>query len=110
MHQLNLGDKVKPHPGTSAIRKIAFDDVATSDSGSDSRRVSNKGDDFVMLDFKTPFSVGARPSSASDLQASVTAGTTDLVSETICIPGSVMVAVESSKICNKLLLGQRRKN
>ena len=81
MQQLNLCDKTKPNPGASAIRKIAFDDPATSDSGSDSRRVNkaNKGDDFVMLDFKTPFSAGARPSSASDLQASVSATTTDLV-------------------------------
>ena len=80
MQQMNIGDKTKPSPGASAVRKIAFDDPATSDSGSDSRRVNTKGDDFVMLDFKTPFSVGARPSSASDLQASVNATTTDLVS------------------------------
>jgi hypothetical protein len=79
---MTLVDKTKPAPGTSAIRRIAFDDPpAASDpaSASDSRRVSNKGDDFVMLDFKTPFSIGGRPSSASDLQTSATAATTDLV-------------------------------
>jgi hypothetical protein len=80
MQQMNLGDKTKPAATASAIRKIAFDDPTQTESAADLRRVSNKGDDFVMLDFKTPFSVGARPSSASDLQASVSAATTDLVS------------------------------
>ena len=79
MQQMNLGDKPKPASNASAIRKIGFDDPTPAESASDPRRVSNKGDDFVMLDFKTPFSVGARPSSASDLQASVSAATTDLV-------------------------------
>lgn len=80
---MTLGDKSKPNPGTSAIRKIAFDEPATPDlaSGSDVRRTSNKCDDFVMLDFKAPFSIGARPTSASDLQASVSGATTELVNK-----------------------------
>ena len=81
MQQINLGgDKSRPSTTTPAARKIAFDDpTPASDTGP--RVLSNRGDDFVMLDFKTPFSMGTRTlSSASDLQASVSAATTDLVS------------------------------
>ena len=88
MQQLNLGgDKSKQPAQTSAIRKITFDDPPADSAlaaASKPAAASKQGDDFVMLDFKTPFSIGSRPLSvASDLQSSVSAATTDLVSLTI---------------------------
>ena len=85
MQQLNLGaDKSKQSVHTSAIRKITFDDPPADSAlaaASKPAAANKQGDDFVMLDFKTPFSIGSRPlSAASDLQSSVTAATTDLVS------------------------------
>lgn len=62
MQQMTLDNKGKPTPQTGAIRKINFDEPM---EGAQAAKAVPKSDDFVMLDFKTPFSGGARPSSAA---------------------------------------------